>query len=115
MPRQPLFKGTILNGATKFIGVPTGHNSLLGIQIIRKDGAVFAAAQLHQSNMPPEDAPVETAGTYQWEDTGEVIADPGAGGSTFVNLGNVGGTRTRLMLTAGAGDTQVEVWGERKL
>lgn len=115
MPYQPLFKGTIANGATKYIGIPTGQASLVGIQIIRKDGAAFAAAQLHQSNMDADDAPVQTAGTYQWEDTGEVIADPGAGGSTFVNLGNIGGRRTRLMLTAGAADTQVEVWGERKL
>lgn len=115
MPYPPLFKGTVLNGQTQYIGIPTGDCSLLGIHIVRKDGAAPAALALEQSNFDSDEAPVTTAGTYQWEDTGEVIADPGVAGATFVNLGNVGGRRTRLKITSGAADTQYEVRGHRKL
>lgn len=110
----PLFDGVIANGTTKYIGVPTGLSSLLGIQIARVTGAGADAITLEMSEFPADQAPVEVAGTYQWKDTGEVIATPAAGTSTQVHLGNVGASRSRLKIVAAA-DARYIVRGMRKL
>lgn len=110
----PLFDGTILSGATKYIGVPVGDASLIGIQIARVTGAGADIITLEASDFPADQAPVETAGTYQWKDTGEAIATPTAGTSTAVNLGNYALGRGRLKIVAAA-DARYIVRASRKL
>jgi hypothetical protein len=111
---RPLFDGTILSGATKYIGIPTGLSSLDGIQISRITGAGADAITLEMSLFPADQAPVETAGTYQWKDSGESIATPTAGTSTIVHLGNIGLTRSRLKIAAAA-DARYIIRATRKL
>ena len=111
---RPLFKGTILSGASKYIGVPVGLSSLLGLQIARVTGAGTDTITLEVSEFPADLAPVETAGTYQWKDSGESISTPTAGTSTIVELGNIGTSRARLKIVAAA-DARYIVQGMRKL
>ncbi len=99
---RPLFDGTILSGTTKYIGVPVGQASLIGLQIARLTGAGADTITLELSEFPADQAPVTTAGTYQWKDSGETIATPTAATSTIVPLGNVGLRRARLKIVAAA-------------
>jgi hypothetical protein len=111
---RPLFDGTILSGATKYIGLPMGLSSLEGIQISRITGAGADTITLEMSLFPADQAPVATAGTYQWKDSGETISTPTAGTSTLVHLGNIGTTRSRLKIVAAA-DARYIIRGTRKL
>lgn len=110
----PLFDGTVLNGATKYVGIPVSAGSLVGIQIARLSGAGADTITLELSEFPPDKAPVETAGTYQWKDSGETIATPAAGASTLVHLGNIGTSRARLKIVAAA-DARYIVHARSKL
>lgn len=110
----PLFDGVLGAGATKYIGIPMGLNTLLGLQIAKKAaGAVTFTIEL--TEFGADKAPVETAGTYQWKDSGEVIADPAAGTSTVLQLGNFGNARARLKCVDGGSGAQIEVRASRKL
>lgn len=110
----PLFDGVILSGTTQYIGVPVGLSSLIGLQIARLTGAGADTITLELSDFPADQAPVQTAGTYQWKDSGETISTPTAGTSTLVPLGNVGLDRARLKIVAAA-DARYIVRGSRKL
>ena len=110
----PLFDGVLGAGATKYIGIPMGLASLMGLQIAKKAaGAVTFTIEV--TEFPADKAPVETAGTYQWKDSGETVADPAAGTSTIVHLGNIGTSRARLKCVDGGSGAQIEVRACRKL
>jgi hypothetical protein len=111
---QPLFDGVVPNTTTRYIGIPVGDETLTGIQIAKKNAGA-ATFTLEMSEFPADKAPVTTAGTYEWKDSGEVIADPANGTSTVVHLGNIGTGRARLKVVGGAGDSLIEVRARRKL
>lgn len=111
---RPLFDGTILSGTTRYIGVPVGLSSLIGLQVSRITGAGADTITLEMSDFPADQAPVQTAGTYQWKDSGETITTPAAGASTLVHLGNIGTSRGRLKIVAAA-DSRYIIHGSRKL
>lgn len=110
----PYFDGTIPNGTTKYIGIRDGDHSLVGIQISRLTGAGADVITLETSEFPADQAPVTTAGTYEWVATGEAITTPAAGASTQVHLGNIGSGRMRLKIVAGA-DARYIIRGRHKL
>lgn len=109
----PLYDG-IVGVATKYVGIPVGDDTLIGLQIAK----VVAGAQtftLEVTEFPADQAPVEVAGTYQWKDSGETIADPAVGTSTIVHLGNIGTGRARLKIVDAAGTAHTIVRARRKL
>lgn len=101
--KKPLFEGTVASAATKYVAVPV-HKGALGCHIAWTDATSSATITLELSSFPDELAPTETAGTYQWEDSGETITGPAAtaAGSTVVNLENVRQSRARLKIVAAA-------------
>ena len=112
----PLFIGTLATSTTTYIGVPVGSASLVGIHIAWKDATSSATITLETSDFPAIDAPVTTAGTYQWKDSGETITGPAASaaGATTVQLGNIGNSRARLKIVTAA-DSVFEIRATRKL
>ena len=103
MGHVPLFKGAIASGTTKYIGVPV-HSGKVGLHIAWKDATSNATVTLEMSSMNATDAPVETAGTWHWKDSGETITGPAASaaGSTLVHLDNVRQRRARLKIVTTA-------------
>jgi hypothetical protein len=101
--KVPLFKGPIATTTTKYIGVPI-HDGALGLYIAWLDGTSAATLTLELSSFGAVDAPVETAGTYQWVDSGETITGPAASaaGAAMVNLMNVRQARARLKIVTTA-------------
>ena len=114
----PLFKGTIATSTTQYIGVPI-HDNAIGIHIAWKDATSSATITLEMSSINPEDAPVTTAGTWQWKDSGQTITGPAASaaGSTLVNIENVRQLRARLKIVTAANcvfeicDGALKPWG----
>jgi hypothetical protein len=113
--RVPLFKGVLTHPTTKYIGLPIrdGHT---GAHITWKDGTSSATITLEMSGYDAQDAPVETAGTYQWKDSGVAITGPtaaGAGGS-LVNVENVRQYRARLkIVTVATSDFEIYDGGDK--
>ena len=104
------FKGTIANGATQYVGINIvdGH---IGTQIAWLDATSAATITLELTNYDADAAPVTTAGTYQWVDSGESITGPSgsAAGSALLNMENVRQRRGRLKIVASA-NCSIEVW-----
>lgn len=100
----PLFKGTLANANTLFVGVPI-HDDAIGVQIAWKDATSAATITLELSSWSSEDAPVGTAGTAMtWKDSGVAITGPTAANanSSLVNVENVRQKRARLKIVATA-------------
>ena len=102
--RPPLFKGTIANGATQYVGVPI-HDGKLGLHIGWKDATSSATITIEMTSFSADDAPVATAGSaWVWKDSGLSITGPAASaaGATLVNVENVRSLRARLKIVAAA-------------
>lgn len=105
----PLFKGAIATSTTAYIGVPI-HGDAIGLYIAWKDATSSATITLELTSVNATDAPVTTAGTWQWKDSGLTITGPAASaaGSTLVNVENARQTRARLkIVTAAACDFEI--------
>lgn len=103
MHNRPLFQGTVTNGATKYVPVPI-FNGAIGAHIAWRDATSSAAITLELGSFDSDEAPVETAGTYQWVNSGAAITGPSAtaAGSVLVNIDNVRQKRARLKIVAAA-------------
>ncbi len=99
----PLFKGAQTSGTTQYVGVPI-HSGCIGLYVAWTDATSSATVTLEFTSLGADDAPVATAGTYQWKDSGETITGPAASaaGSAMINLENVRQRRARLKLVAAA-------------
>lgn len=99
----PLFKGTVASGATKYVGLPVVKGAL-GAQIAWLDATSAATITVELTSFDAQDAPVETAGTYQWKDSGVSLTGPAASaaGSVLINLENVRQKRARIKIVASA-------------
>jgi hypothetical protein len=108
--RKPIFKGVLTHPTTKYIGVPI-RDGVLGLYIAWLDATSSAAITLELTSIPPADAPVETAGTYQWKDSGVAITGPNAtaAGAALVNQNNLQQKRARLKIVTVA-TSNIEVW-----
>lgn len=103
--RNPLFKGTIANGATQYIGVPIRPDGTVGLHIGWKDATSSATITLELSSFDSDDAPITEAGSaWEWKDSGLTITGPAASaaGSVLVNVENVRHRRARLKIVAAA-------------
>ncbi len=103
--REPLFKGTVANGATKYVGLPLRPDGGVGCQIAWKDAASSATITLELTSFPATDAPVDEAGAaWEWKDSGLSITGPAASaaGSVLVNAENVRQRRARIKIVAAA-------------
>lgn len=103
MMDSPLFRGQVLNGATKYVGLEV-VDGRVGCQIIWTDAISAATITLELTSLDGIDAPTETAGTYQWKDSAVTIVGPAASavGSALVNVENVNQKRARLKIVATA-------------
>lgn len=102
--RVPIFKGTVANGATQYVGLPV-RNGKLGSQISWLDATSAATITIETTDYGPTDAPVTTAGAANvWKDTGLSITGPvgAAAGSTSVNVENCRQGRARIKIVASA-------------
>lgn len=110
--RPPLFDATIPTTTTQFIGVPI-HNGVIGLHIIWTNAGANATITLEFSSLPPGDAPVGTAGTYQWRDSGLTFTGPtgAAVGSTLVNVENARQQRARLKVVTTASTSLIVMDG----
>lgn len=102
--KEPLFKGPVLSGVTKYVGVPT-RDGVVGLHIGWKDATSSATITLELSSFPATDAPVDEAGAaWEWKGSGETITGPAASaaGSVMVNFENVRQQRARLKIVAAA-------------
>ena len=101
--RQPLFKGTLAHPTTKYIGVPVRDGNV-GVYVAWLDATSSATITLEMTSFPPEDAPVETAGTYQWKDSGVAITGPAASaaGAALVHAADKFQKRARLKIVTAA-------------
>jgi hypothetical protein len=99
----PKFKGTVANGETKYVGLSI-RNGALGAQIAWKDATSAATITLDLTSFDHIDAPVTTAGTYQWTPSGLTITGPtaAAASSVTLNIENVRQKRARLKIVATA-------------
>jgi hypothetical protein len=95
---------------TKYVGLPVREGAT-GAQIAWLDATSSATITLEFSSMPGGNAPVETAGTYQWKDSAVSITGPAASaaGSVLVNVENARQRRARLKIVTAA-NTTIEVW-----
>lgn len=103
--RPPLFKGTVANGATVYIGVPITADGAIGLHIGWKDATSSATITLELSSFDAMDAPTSEAGSaWEWKNSGETITGPAASaaGCTLVHLENVRQRRARLKIVAAA-------------
>lgn len=105
-----IFKGTIANGATQYIGVPI-VNGTIGVQVAWLDETSDATITLELTNYDADAAPVGAAGeAWEWVDSSETIAGPsGAAGATLINLTGINQRRARLKIVASA-TSSIEVW-----
>jgi hypothetical protein len=103
MMDSPLFRGQVLNGATKYVGLEI-VDGRVGCHIIWTDATSAATITLELTSLDDIDAPTTTAGTYQWKDSAVTIVGPtGAGASSsLVNVENVNQKRARLKIVATA-------------
>lgn len=101
--RQPLFDGPIATSTTQYIGVPI-HEGRVGLYIAWLDATSSATITLEMTSLGAEDAPLATAGTYQWKDSAISITGPAASaaGATMVNVENVRQLRARLKVVTAA-------------
>jgi hypothetical protein len=97
--RKALFDGTLTHPTTKYVGVPI-RSGRLGAYIAWTDATSSATITLEVTSFGPEDAPVDTAGTYQWKDSGVAITGPAASaaGAAIVNQNNLQQRRARLKI-----------------
>lgn len=113
----PLFKGTVANGATLYVGVPLDDASIVSLQLAWKDGVSSGAFTFETTNFPASEAPVDTAGSaWLWKTEPAVsITGPSAssGNSTVVHIGNLGATRGRIKFVAAA-NSNLEIRAQRK-
>lgn len=102
--------GNIANAATQYIGVPV-IKGMVGCHIAWIDATSSATITLELSSFPEEEAPVATAGTYQWKDSGVSITGPAgsAAGAAVVNVENVRQSRARLKVV-GAATTKLIIY-----
>jgi hypothetical protein len=101
--RKPLFKGTLTHPTTKYVGVPV-RGGRVGAHIAWLDATSSATITLEATSFGSTDAPTESAGTYQWKDTGAVITGPAAtaAGGALVNQNNIQQRRARLKIVTAA-------------
>ena len=101
--RPPIYKSVAPVGIT-YVGIPVHDGGILGAYIAWKDATSSAAITLELTSVGAEDAPVGTAGTWQWKDSGIAIAGPAASapGAVLVNVENVRQWRARLKIVATA-------------
>lgn len=103
--KPPIFKGTIANGATQYVGLPI-HDRAIGAHIAWLDGTSSATITLELSSFSVNDAPIEEAGSaWEWLSSGVSITGPsaaGSGGGTPINVENVNQKRARLKIVAAA-------------
>lgn len=100
----PLFKGTLTNPATQYIGVPI-KEGCIGLHIGWKDATSSATITLELSSFNASDAPVAEAGSaWEWKDSGVSITGPAgaAAGAALVNVENVRALRARLKIVTAA-------------
>jgi hypothetical protein len=99
----PLFDGSVAAAATQYIHVPIS-NGKLGVSLHWTDTTTAGTFTLEFTSMGPLDAPVTTAGTYQWKDSGLTLTSPtgGSAGGSLVNVENVRQRRARLKFVATA-------------
>lgn len=101
--RPPLYKATIPTTTTVYIGVPIVCG-VIGLFLAWSDAVGAATITLELTSMSADDAPLATAGTYQWRGSGETITGPAASaaGNAMVNLENVRQLRARLKVVTTA-------------
>jgi hypothetical protein len=106
----PKFKGAVANGETKYVGLSI-RNGALGAYIAWHDATSSATITLELTSFDHVDAPVTTAGTYQWKDSGLSFTGPAASaaGSLLVNVENVRQKRARLKIV-GAATSSFEIY-----
>lgn len=106
--------GVIAAAATQYIEVPISRSGVIGLYIAWVDATSSATITLEWTSFGKEDAPVTTAGTYQWKDSGEVITGPAASaaGAAAVNLENVRQGRARLKVVAAANTSLIVCNGD---
>lgn len=103
MNRPPLFKGTLTHPATQYVGVPV-HHGTIGAYIAWLDATSSATITLEVTSFGADQAPVATAGTYQWKDSGVSITGPAASaaGAASLDVENVRQARARLKIVTAA-------------
>lgn len=101
--RRPLFDGVITHPATQYIGIPI-HEGRIGLYIAWLDATSSATITIEMTSLGAEDAPLATAGTYQWKDSALSITGPAgsAAGAALVNVENVRQLRARLKIVTAA-------------
>ncbi len=102
--QAPLFKGTVANGVTQYVGIPI-HGGCIGTQISWLDATSSATITIELTSFGNADAPVDTAGSaWVWKDSGLSITGPAASaaGSVLVNADNVRQRRARIKIVAAA-------------
>lgn len=103
-PRNPpLFEGSLTHPATQYVGVPVCDGKV-GAHIAWLDATSSATITLELSSFSADEAPVTTAGTYQWVTSGVSITGPSASaaGASLVNVENVRQARARLKIVTAA-------------
>jgi hypothetical protein len=112
--KKPLFDykadGTIAAAATKYINLPV-VKGMVGCYVAWIDATSSATVTVELTSFPGEEAPIETAGTYQWKDSGVSFTGPAgsAAGSLMINIENVRQSRARLKVV-GAATTSLIVY-----
>jgi glycerate kinase len=103
MNTPPLFKGTITHPSTTYVGVPI-HDGAVGVYIAWLDAVSSATITLEVTSFGNDQAPVATAGTYQWKDSGVSVTGPAASaaGSSLVDVENCRQKRARLKIVTAA-------------
>jgi len=75
MNKIPIFKGSVTNGTTRYIGLPV-YRGVVGAHIAWLDATSAATITLELSSFDVKDAPVDTVGTYQWKDSAVTVVGP---------------------------------------
>ena len=100
-----LFKGSVANAATQYVGVPISPSGTIGVQIAWLDATSSATITLEYTDYDASEAPVSAAGSaWEWVDSGETIDAPAASaaGAGLVSLAGVPHRRARLKIVAAA-------------
>lgn len=102
-----LFKGTVANGATQYVGLPIYiEDGSVGAHIAWLDATSSATITLETTSYAAQDAPVESAGSaWEWySESGVTITGPAASaaGSFELHAENIRSKRARLKIVAAA-------------
>ncbi|MBA2540467.1 MAG: hypothetical protein H0V17_12575 [Deltaproteobacteria bacterium] len=101
----PLFRGSIANATTAYVGVPVASSGRVYLDIEWKDATSAATITLETTGQDSDSAPVAVTGAANvWKADPAVIAGPTAvgAGSTKVQTSNINGRRARLKIVTTA-------------